>query len=254
MARALLIDVDGTLTVGGRPVDGAPQALASLRRAGIPFLLVTNTTRFPLRQLVADLSRQGFSVHPDEVFPALRASARFLRRKGWNPVWPLVVPAAMEDLTGLKIAEEGAEAVLVGDLGEEWNFDLLNRALQALHNGAELVAIHKNRTWRTGEGLMLDTGPFVAALEYAADVKAHVVGKPSDLFYREAADILSASFEEIVSVGDDVESDVASVIALKGQGVLVRTGKYVPGQEDRAKVPPTDVLDSIASLPKWLGL
>lgn len=253
MGRALLIDVDGTLTVGGEAVPGASAALGALRRASIPFLLVTNATRIPLRQLVADLNHQGLAVHPDEVLTALRASARFLRRKGWTPVWPLVPPEAFEDLAGLEMAEEGAEAVLVGDLGESWNFDLMNRAFGLLQRGAELVAVQKNRAWRTSDGLVLDSGPFVAALEYAANVEAHLVGKPSPVFFREAADTLSASLEEVVVVGDDLDADVGGALAVKAQGVLVRTGGYRPPREG-ARVQPAAVLESVAELPDWLGI
>ena len=70
------------------------------------------------------------------------------------------------------------DVVIVGDLGDAFSYHVLNRAFRHVMNGAELVALQKNRFWLTADGLSLDVGPFVAALEYATGRQAFVVGKP----------------------------------------------------------------------------
>src|SRR5262249_60228650 len=76
------------------------------------------------------------------------------------------------------------DRVVVGDLGRGFTSDVLNAAFRHLRGGAGLIALQKNRYWSAGsEGILLDAGAFVAALEYAAGVTAVVVGKPSARFF-----------------------------------------------------------------------
>jgi HAD superfamily hydrolase (TIGR01458 family) len=123
-----------------------------------------------------------------------------------------------------------------------------------LIDGAELVALQRNRMWLRPDGLSLDVGPFVAALEYAADVEAVVVGKPARAFFALALTQLGAEPADAAMVGDDVESDVLGAMRAGLRGVLVRTGKYRDATARRADPQPDAVIDSIADLPALLGV
>jgi ribonucleotide monophosphatase NagD (HAD superfamily) len=99
---------------------------------------------------------------------------------------------------------------------------------------------------------MLDSGAFVAGLEYATGVEAHVLGKPSTAYFQAALDAVDADAERTWMVGDDVEADVGGAQALGMHGVLVKTGKYRDEWLERSGVKPDAVLDSVADLPEWL--
>jgi ribonucleotide monophosphatase NagD (HAD superfamily) len=115
--------------------------------------------------------------------------------------------------------------------------------------GAELVALQKNRYWRTRGGLSLDAGPFVAALEYASEKGAVVVGKPEESFFRVALEDLGLQVSEVAMVGDDAEADIAGAKKAGLWSIQVRTGKWRPGGD----VGEADlVLDSVAALPTAL--
>ena len=155
------------------------------------------------------------------------------------------------DFEGLEVVrgETGADAVIVGDLGDRWNYDELNRAFRLVMNGAELIALQKNRFWQRGGGLALDAGPFVAALEYATGRRATVVGKPSPDFFAEVLRGLGVDAEHAVMVGDDVETDIGGAMANGLAGVLVRTGKYREDLVRASVIEPTATVDSIADVP-----
>lgn len=152
------------------------------------------------------------------------------------------------------LASAAPWAVIVGDLGSAWTYEALNVAFRRLQEGAELVACQKNRFWQTAEGLTLDAGPFVAALEYASGREAVIVGKPAAAFFHAALADLDIQPREAVMVGDDAEVDAGGAISAGLGGWLVRTGKYRPGDESRARPWPECVLDSVADLPEELGL
>jgi phospholysine phosphohistidine inorganic pyrophosphate phosphatase len=117
-------------------------------------------------------------------------------------------------------------------------------------DGADLIALQRNRYWRREDGLSLDAGPFVAALEYASRKSATVVGKPEKSFFRLALVDLGLGPREVAMVGDDAEADVAGAQAAGLKGIQVRTGKYRPGAEGA----PDLVLGSIGALPEALGV
>ena len=253
-ADACVIDLDGTLYVGGSAVPGAARAISRLREAGIPICFATNTTRRPRSSLVENLGRMGIPVRPDELFTAPVAAASWLAGQGARRVSLLLPEVTFEEFSDFELDDDSPEYVVVGDLAERWTFEVLNRAFRALRGGARLVAIHKNRSWDAGSGLQLDAGPFVAALEYATGHEAVVVGKPSVAFYTTAAKALGVALDRVAVVGDAVTNDVAGGQAAGCLGVAVRTGTFREDQLEELTRPPDAILDSIADLPSWLGL
>jgi HAD superfamily hydrolase (TIGR01458 family) len=144
----------------------------------------------------------------------------------------LIHPGLAEDFAGL--ASDGKDAVVVGDAGDGFTYAALNRAFRHLMLGAPLLALAANKYFREPDGLSLDAGPFVAALEYASGTRALLFGKPAPEFFRAAVDGFGCPPAEVAMIGDDVEADVNGAIAAGLAGILVRTGKYRLEDEQRA--------------------
>jgi HAD superfamily hydrolase (TIGR01458 family) len=254
-ADGVLLDLDGTVYQEGHAIAGAAEALAALRRARFPFRFTTNTTRRPRSALAAHLCGLDIPAGPEEILSAPAAAAQWLRGRGIQRVHLLLAEATQcEEFDDFVLDDRSPEAVVVGDLGEDWTFSILNQAFRYLMDGAELLAVQRNRYWRTEGGLSLDAGPFVAALEHGSGKAATLVGKPSPAFFAAAARELDVPAGRIAVMGDDLESDVAGARAGGMLGVAVRTGKYRPQDEEQARRAANAVLDSIADLPAWLGL
>jgi HAD superfamily hydrolase (TIGR01458 family) len=243
--RGLLVDLDGTLYVGDEPVEGAPEAVGKLRSSGVVLRYVTNTTRKPRQEVSEHLHALGFEVGEREIFTPARAAVGLIGEKS---CFPLVDESLLEDLAGITLTGDHPDYVLVGDLGEGFTYSRLNAAFRRLMDGAELIALQRNRYWRREDGLALDAGPFVAALEYATGKDAKVVGKPERGFFRLALEDLGLRSYEVAMVGDDAEADVAGAQAAGLKGIQVKTGKYLP----RAGGAPDLTLDSFAKLPEML--
>lgn len=242
--EGLLIDVGGVLYQGDEAIEGSVEALALLRERQIPFRLLTNTTRTTRVKLEEKLHRFGFDVAEEEIVTPASVAGAILERDGAKPHL-LVHPDLLPDCPA-----EAAEpdAVLIGDAGEHFTFDAMNRAFNVLIEGGKLYALGKNRFFRGNAGYELDAGPFVAALEYAAEVEALLIGKPARDFFLTAAKELGLAPEKIAMVGDDVESDVEGAIAAGLSGVLVKTGKFREADEARAKKGGAHVAASLYSL------
>jgi HAD superfamily hydrolase (TIGR01458 family) len=252
---AILLDVDGVLHVSGEPISGAVDAVRRLRADGHRIRFVTNSTVMSRAQLAAMLRGLGFVLDDDELQTTGSVAARVLAGKR---VLALTMPGILDDLEGLTLIGMNADAVLVGgcDEGEEpgrvFSYLNLNRAFLELEAGAELYCLHKNRWWQTADGPRLDAGAFVAGLEFASDVDATVLGKPSSEYFATALDALDADPELAWMVGDDVEGDIRGAQLHGMRTVLVRTGKFRPDEVEASGVMPDGILSSVAQLPEWL--
>lgn len=246
--RAVLLDIDGTLTVSWRPVPGAVGALAQLRQAGLAVALVTNTTSRTRAQMAAALSEAGLAVAPGEIFTAPAITAAYLAGNYPDARCYLLNSGDItEDLAGVTIVtgHEAAQpdVVILGGAGPEFSYQALNRVFGYLLGGARLVAMSRTMYWRTETGLQLDTGSFLAGLEQAAGVQAEVTGKPAPAFFATALAAVGAEPSEVVMVGDDIEADVLGGQRHGLTGVLVRTGKYRPESQRTASGRPDHVID-----------
>src|SRR4029453_1430620 len=166
-----------------------------------------------------DLRALGVTLDDEELETTPRAAARVLSGKR---VLALTMAAIRPELEGVQLVGEEADAVLIGgaDETDESNrvFSYMNlaRAFAELDSGAELCCLHKNRWGQTSRGPLLDSGAFVAGLEYAAGVEATVLGKPSPAFFGAALDALDADPDLAWMIGDDLEADIAGA---KGVGL-----------------------------------
>jgi ribonucleotide monophosphatase NagD (HAD superfamily) len=109
--------------------------------------------------------------------------------------------------------------------------------------------MNRNLYWATDEGLCLDTGTFLAGLEFASGATATMTGKPAPTFFTSALELLGVDASEALIIGDDVDSDVIGGQAVGLGGVLVKTGKFLPRDLDRADPAPDHVIDSFVDLP-----
>ncbi len=239
----ILLDLDGVVYVGASALPGSLDAISRIRAARLPFKFITNTTRRARRRIVDDLARLGLQVAMEDVYTPASMAHDFLSRRKLAP-FLIVHPDLLEDFSGL--VTDGEEAVVVGDAGKFFTYDLLNRAYRKILHGAEFLALAKNRNFLDhDEELSLDVGPFVVGLEYTSGRKATVLGKLSPTFFKLAVEGLQCSAQDVVMIGDDVEADVGGAMAAGLMGVLVRTGKYRPGQEARLPRRPTLVAENL---------
>lgn len=253
---AILLDIDGVLHVSGEAIPGAPEAVRELREDGHRIRFVTNNTTRARRRLADELAGLGVELEASDIATTPVAAAKLLAGKR---VLALTMAAVREDLAEhVELVDGEAEVVLVGgadeteETAEVFGYENLNRAFAALEGGARLVCLHKNRWWQTLRGPLLDSGAFVAGLEYAADIEAEVVGKPTRAYFEAALADLDADSHVAWMVGDDVEADIGGAKAAGLRGVLVRTGKFRPEAIEAADPQPDGVVDSIADVPAYL--
>jgi HAD superfamily hydrolase (TIGR01458 family) len=228
MVKAVLFDLSGVLYTGKEALPGALDAIERLMDAGVPMRYVTNTTRSPRHAILAKLTAMGFQINESDLFTAPIATHEYLSSHKLSPHL-LVHPDLEQDFADLPDKEPNA--VLLGDAGEAFTYENMNKAFRLLMEGAPLLAMGKNQYFKEADGFSLDAGPYVVALEFAANTEAMVIGKPARAFFNVVVSSLGCLAEDVVMVGDDVKSDVIGGLDAGLQGILVKTGKYRNGDE-----------------------
>ncbi len=246
----LIVDVDGTLLVHDRAVAGAAELLAACARRGLPYRIVTNTTRRSRASTAAVLRQAGLDVSDEVVLQPAVLARRLILDSGRLRAGLLVPEDVRADLAGIDGTTDNPDWVVLGDIGRRFDFESLNEAFGWLRGGARLLALHRNPCWHPSleEGWVLDAGAFVAALEYAAGVTAEVVGKPSPAFFELALRDMGLEAGRVLVVGDDVEGDGRGGASAGCRTALVKTGKFRGSEAELAGFAPDLVLESVADL------
>lgn len=250
-AKGFLFDLDGVFYQSGKALPGAVNTLSHLKSKNIPFRFLTNTTTKNRTALKEKLNQIGLPVLESEIISAGYSGVDFLRQLGSPTCTFYMTENLIEDYNEFEVSTDSPEAIVIGDY-DKWNYQLMNEAFRFVMNGAEIVALHKGKYYQVDDGLRLDAGGFVKALEFATGKQAHIVGKPNKAFFNCAIQDINIRPENLVMIGDDLTNDIYGAQNVEIEAFLVKTGKYHEGMLENSTIQPDGILDSIKDLPKFL--
>lgn len=242
MIKAILFDISGVLHVDKQPIQGAATIVQQLQTAHFAIRYVTNSSRSTSHDILESLNHMGFQAEAEQVFTAPGAVRKILLDRNLRPY--CLVHENLE-AEYADIDQHNPNSVVVADAAERFDYQHLNIAFQLLLDGAPLIGIGRNKYFRSAGRLMLDAGPFIHALEYAAGVDAEIMGKPDQRFFMAAVDSLGCQPEDVLMIGDDAEADVEGALEAGLQACLVRTGKYCDGDENKIRLSRASIADSV---------
>jgi HAD superfamily hydrolase (TIGR01450 family) len=249
----VLLDLDGCLWVGDDACDGAVDAVTALREAGASVLFLTNDVRHTPEDFVRKLWRLGFQASIAEVVTVGSAVQFLLSGRGRSSAFVVGSQALIDHVAdaGLRILNRTpfatrADVVVVG-AHDDFHYDELRIATQAVLRGAELIGAGRDRTFPMADGPWPASGAVLAAIEHAAGQTADViVGKPEPAMYEAARDRLGPG--RVLAVGDLLEVDIAGARRAGLDSALVLTGGTTRAMADAADPKPTHVADSLGAL------
>ncbi len=242
--KALFLDLSGVLYEGSRVINGAADFVARARHRGLTLRFVTNTASKSSQTILENIQFMGIAVKKGELFTAPLAARAYIQKQQWRPLC-LIHKAIQQDFADLD--QRNPNCVLLGDARDDLNYQNLNNAFRLCQRGAPLIGIGKNKYFKDDDGMKLDAGPFIHALEWAADTRAIIMGKPSRGFFAQVVASTPFAPAECMMVGDDVIGDVEGAATAGLQACLVRTGKYRPADEEKLPAAAV-VIDSVGEL------
>lgn len=251
--KAIFFDLDGTLYFNGQAIEGAIETVNNLRNKGYICRFLTNTDSKPPIEILEKLMVMGFNISIDEIYTPVTASVKFLEDREDIKIYPLVSDKIIDNYNKFKIDESSVDYVIIGDCREKVSYEELNKVFKLIDDNTQILALQKGKFFYDERGKNIDTGAFVAMMEYSTGKTARVLGKPSESFFKILLDDLELNPEQVLIVGDDITTDIVGANSIRAKSELVRTGKF-KDQKDIKVASPDVIIDSVSNLePILLG-
>jgi len=248
--KAYLVDMDGVLIRGNKPVTGAAEFLGRLREAGCPFMVLTNNSRLTPFDHHARLRMLGLEVPSSHIFTSAIATARFLsdqRPDGTAyAIGEAGLTTALHDV-GYRFTEHDPDYVVLGET-TSYSFESITTAVRLIAQGARFIATNPDVVGPTDQGIEPATGAVAAMISTATGIEPYFVGKPNPLMMRAALRQLGAHSENAVMIGDRMDTDVISGIESGLETILVLSGVTARGDIDRCSYIPGRIAESVAEI------
>ena len=253
MIKAFLFDLDGVFYVDNQIIPGVDITIEWLTQNKIPYKFVTNNTTLPRKELVEKMNRIGLPLKEDDLISANYAGTLLLSRLGIKSCKLVLQEIAKFDYQHFDTSNPKPEAIVIGDIGPNWNYNLMNDLMNLILEGSKLIALHKGTYFQSKKGLTIDSGAFIAGLEYSTQTNAIIVGKPQKTFFELAAQNFDCKVDEIAMVGDDLINDIQGAQKMGYTSFLVKTGKFRSSIYKTSSVIPDHLIKSIAELPNYIS-
>ncbi|MEC0169456.1 HAD-IIA family hydrolase [Paenibacillus graminis] len=256
----LLIDLDGTLFHGGRMIQGADLLIAALRKAGIPFMFVTNNSSRTPDNVAAHLCAMGIGAEAQEVCTSSLAAARYIAGESPGATVAILgeeglIQACRE--AGLRLVSEAPEYVVQG-IDRSFTYDSLAQASRWVRGGAKFVLTNPDLMLPSDDGVMPGAGSLGAAIEAASGIPPVVIGKPEAHLITYATSLMGIDPGEAVVVGDNMRTDISAGARAGCRTILVLTGLTTRDNlEDYRRltgVEPDEICADLAELMVTLGV
>ena len=253
--KYFIFDMDGTFYLGDRMIPGAGDFARSLAAKGLDYRFFTNNSSNSEEVCMARLEKMGFPVEPGRVVLSSDVAADYLNTHCPGARLYLL---GNERLTadmlraGIILVQENPDLILLG-FDTTLDYEKITKAANWIAAGLPYYATHPDRNCPVTGGFLPDTGSMIALFEASAGRRPIVLGKPMRTTVDYLTRLLSCAPEELVFVGDRLETDIAIAANHGIPSVLVLTG--VTALEDyraQSEVQAGLVVESMADLGQYI--
>lgn len=247
--RVFLLDGDGVLWRGERPISSALRAVRELIRAGRIVVLVTNNSTKSRDSYRAKLLRLGVDLPLARIYSSSYGAARYAAEMGFREAYVVGERGLLEELELAGIKALWPASCVIAGMDRGFNYEKLRRASSLVREGAYFIATNRDPTLPTEEGLIPGAGSIVAAIEVASGRQADVtIGKPEPYLYELALNDLDANRGEVLAIGDRLDTDIEGAARAGIDSALVLTGVASLEDVKRSTAKPRYVLRSLLDM------
>ena len=255
--ETFLIDGDGVLWRGDKPMPGLDHFFQVVKARGIQWALLTNNNTRTVNEYLVKLEGFGINADVDQVFTSSTVTADYLKKRfgpgasvhavGMSGVVETLQDAGFNVTTGEEMPVHEVVAVAAG-MDRNFTFEKAKVATRLILEGAEFVATNTDGTYPTADGLSPGTGMVIGALKGTTGLEPVVIGKPEGAIFEAALDALSAQTATTAMIGDRLETDILGAQRLGIATIGVLSGVTTREQLAESSIQPDFLYESIAEL------
>ncbi len=221
-----LFDMDGTLYLGDRIIEGAPAFIEKLRAHNIITVFFSNNSSKNRNEYVDKLNRMHIPAVKDDIFTSLNASILYMQNEGIKRIYALGTPAFEDELNenGFVLTDNNPEAVLLG-FDKTLTYEKIDKAYQFIIQGKRYIATHPDILCPTETGFIPDIGSFISMFHTLTGMMPEIIGKPNVEMVNTVLSKHKKSRKQCAMVGDRlytdmkmaVDADILSILVLSGE-------------------------------------
>ena len=248
--EAIFLDLDGTIYLGGEPIEGALDFLERLDQRGIRRFFLSNNSSKSVSQYLEKLTSMGIPANEQDILLSTHDLLSWLKKEGVTETY-LVGTEGMREMLeedGIRTRSRSPQYVVLG-YDTEINYEKLSTASIHLHSGVPMVASHPDIVCPSPDGGLPDTGAYIDLFEATTGVRPiHICGKPNPGMILHKSEELGLQPDNCAMVGDRLYTDIEMAERSGVHGILVLSGEATMSDASVASQKPSLVVDSVASL------
>lgn len=251
MFKGIILDLDGTVYLGGHEIAGAGHFVRACHRRGIATLFVTNRSNRTPAVVAAQLQGYGIECGARDIWTSSQATAHYLEA---GTAYTIGEPALDEALRaeGFTISDHAPDYVIVG-FDRAFTYAKLTLACNLIHEGARFIATNPDHGLPLHDRIAPGTGAIVAAVATGCQVEPLYIGKPERRIMDMGAERLGLAPADILAVGDNLTTDIPAGHAAGMPTALILTGYSTRADLATAPVQPDWVVESFEELKEVVG-
>lgn len=248
--KAVFLDLDGTIYLGGELIEGALEFLNRCEQRGVQRFFLSNNSSKSVNQYVSKLNDLGIPAQSKDVLLSTHNLISWLTKKGITETY-LVGTEGMRSMledVGIITHSKQPQYVVLG-YDTEINYEKLTTASIHLHNGVPLVASHPDVVCPSPNGGLPDVGAYLSLFEATCGIKpSHICGKPNAEMILHKIEELGLQPSECAMVGDRLYTDIEMAERAGVIGILVLSGEATIEDMENAKQKPDLIVKSVGLL------
>ena len=250
--KCFLLDMDGTVYLGNRLIDGAVDAVRRMN-AFSHAMFLTNNSSAARSDYEAKLKGMGFDVTEDDVFTSGNATVEYLSSHYAGKKIFLFGNANLRaefERGGITLTETEPDLAVVG-FDTTFDYPRLEKLCDFIRNGVPYITTHADINCPKEGGMKPDVGSFIALIEKSTGVRPLLVcGKPNRPIGESVERLLGLKPEEIAMVGDRLSTDMQFAVNNGFVSVLVLSGETTLEDYNKSGMKLDVILPSIADWDK----
>jgi HAD superfamily hydrolase (TIGR01457 family) len=249
--KALIIDMDGVLWRAEQPIGDLPAIFQRIEEMGLKTIFATNNSTRTVEKYVERLHQFGIETDQEQIVTSSIATTYLLKKRfpDGGPVFVVGETGLIETLksNGFYQQDENVLAVVAG-MDTTATYAKLSQATLLIHAGAAFYATNPDSTFPTPRGPAMGAGGLIAAIETSSGVKPIIAGKPFTPMMSLVLEKLNLAPEEILAVGDRLNTDIQAGKNIGCKTALVLTGISTREEAEALDSPPDIIAADFATL------
>ncbi len=213
--RNLIVDMDGVLWHGNKPLPGMLAFFQTVRALGMRFVLATNNAGRTGEEYVSKLAALGAQVGLDEILTSPQATANYMAAHVPQArIYVVGSPSLKAELQakGLTVVAEEeattANCVVMGGIVGNLTYANMAEACLLIRAGAQFIGTNPDQTFPGERGIIPGNGAFLEALRLSTGVAPTIIGKPQPEMMVQAMQRMGGTELNTAVIGDRLDTDI----------------------------------------------